>query len=152
MNKKTIIIMLFSLLCLVSCNSSFEQSFDKLIRIKNDDCLNTVNMHSVDNVSNDYKNLFLMGKEINSNLLNIAISDKETKYRLCSMAFYLTEGDISICLLLDINEIGDKEFEMLIPEQLIEKYKSSGASVWWLWIQGSIANRKWVIDKISSLL
>ena len=75
--------------------------------------------------------------------MDLAIYEKETKYIYCPMPVRLTEGDIAICLLLDINGISDEEFvEKLIPEHLIEDYKESGAVVWWHWIHENIDNRK----------
>jgi hypothetical protein len=135
-----------------SCNDNFEIGFNELVNVREYDCLNTVSLHGLDDCSQKYKELYLKGAKINHQLIAKAISGKETKYRLCPMSFLLTEGDIALCLLIDINKMDDNEFYKLIPPALISDHKNKGSITWWLWIHEKPENRRWVVDQIQAIL
>lgn len=74
-----------------------------------------------------------------------AYSEKKTTYRLCPMPFFLTEGDVAICLLLDINKLNPPQ---LLPENMIDSYEKEGAWIFWSYLHEEKANRERVVEKI----
>ena len=72
---------------------------------------------------------------------------------LTNIACPLTDGDIALCLLLDINLFGDEVFiDKLVHPDIKKKYLDNGAQVWWKWIHSNTENRKWIIGEIKNLI
>jgi hypothetical protein len=61
------------------------------------------------------------------------------------MGGLLSEGEIALCLLIDINKIDIKQ---IMPKDVLYIYNKEGASVWWEWIRKDITNRDEIIEKI----
>lgn len=151
---KNIFCSILLLLILGSCAKNAEFYFEKMLTTPKLEAgqtycpLYSYDLHT--GTENYYQDkLFKMGTAINSFLLEKAKGNAPTNYMIENIVCPLTDGDIAIDLLLDINLISDNVFaEELVPDSIKEEYRNNGASVWWEWIHESASNRAWVIDAI----
>lgn len=148
--KKFILLKLLVLFLMMSCFNGADDLFIDLVTVKNVDCLPKIWEQDTKSDS-AYSKLYRMGETINSFLLEKAILNNKTKYMLCPQSYFLSDGDIAICLLLDINKISDDTFLKLMPSDLVDEYNLSGSIIWWNWIQNN-ENRKWVIEQFRMIL
>lgn len=147
--KSLLTLSLFSLL--ISCGTGFDDRFERLTAIQEPDFLPVA---GPEGPSDDtlYMKLYSEGKSINRKLLDKVLLTNKTNWYLHSGNIRLTDGDIAICLLFDINKISDSDIYTLMPDYLVKEYKDNGSRVWWNWIQKDIKNRKWIVTKISSMI
>ena len=144
------VLVLCIIFSLISCKS-FENRFNQLVKIEEPDFLDSVDLYGPTD-SKLYMALYSEGKKNNQVLLQKAISTNKTNWYIRHIHIQLTDGDVALCLLLDINFISDSDFYELIPDFLIEEYKGNSARVWWDWVQSDINNRKWLVSKLASKL
>lgn len=153
MVNKIKICFLFVCLIFISCeNNSFSFLFSKLVDLNDSEILYSYNTYNEENKNKYYKKIYKQGKKNNENLIEKALSVKETNWIAVMYPINLTEGDIAISLLLDINSINDTDFLKLMPRELVSSYKNSGTIVWWNWIHESINNRVYVVEQLKDEL
>jgi hypothetical protein len=130
----------------VSCNN-YQNAFESLISKKEIDCFPSVDLEGLDCIdNNNYKIIYNSGTRANSYLISRLTSDRKTKWTYATMPFFLTEGDIALLLLMDINNI---DFMILLPKELENEYKKHGALCWWSWIHENDRNRNMVIKLLN---
>lgn len=103
-------------------------------------------------VNNLYLKICKMGKKNNDRLLELAINENKTNWITNFSYQPLTDGDLAISLLIDINEISDVDFKFLMPSDIRDEYEEEGGRVFWDWIHEDIANRKYVITQLKKLI
>ena len=146
--ESTLILYIFFIL--VSC-TSFDDKFNQLVKIEEPDFLPVVGPEGpTDNKL--YLAIFTEGKKNNQVLLERVMYTNKTNWYLHSSNVQLTDGDVALCLLFDINTISDTDMYELMPDYLTKEYKENGSKVWWNWIHKDNNNRKWVLSKLSSII
>jgi hypothetical protein len=135
------------LLSFISCKKDVDHIFYKLITIEENNYENffpSIDLQNIKDINNIYyKRLFKKGKSINEYLLGKAYSEKMTNWYNYPFYFNMSEGDIAIKLLLDINR--DVDFYKIIPMEIIDEYDENGARIWWDYLRG---NREKIIELI----
>ena len=147
--KINLLLVLAVLLC--SCSNP-EHYFEEFVSAAEDSCVPSYDLTPRDkwkNVNPAYYRVFRSGPKMNQFLLEKAKSEKPTKWHICPFPFYLTEGDISINLLIDINNIN---FDTIIPDHLIDEYHVTGAGPWWEFLRENTENREIIIRMIREQL
>jgi hypothetical protein len=132
-----------------------EYYFNRLININTRETFPPIDLDGIEYIHNKYyKKLYNMNKKINCYLLEKAYSTKPTNWYFYPFYFQMTEGDIAIKLLLDINLLNDSEFYKIIPEKINDEYnKSNGyANIWWIYLHKNIENRKEIIELIKETI
>jgi hypothetical protein len=133
-------------------NNNIDYLFGKLINMKNKETFYSINLHGIENVNNKYyKKLYSIGKNLNPYLLNKCYSTKLTNWYFDSFYFQMTEGDIAIQLLIEIN-FDDYTFIKIIPEEIYNEYIENGknSNIWWIYLHKNSNNRKEIIELISN--
>ena len=156
--RTTLLTCILTVIFITGCANNTSFLFDKMVNKKNSvDGTNVICLYSYDlhtGEQNEYhEKLYKKGSKINNFLLQKANQANKTNYIIPNIVSPLTDGDIAISLLLDINQITDSEFKLnLITKEIEEDYNNSGSTVWWKWIHENIENRKWVISQIKILI
>ncbi len=133
----------------LSCRD-YRSDFESLVSIKEFDDFPSLDFEGEKSIDNrHYQGVYRTGKKANAYLLEKAVSKKKTRWTRASLPVSLTEGDITLILLMDINSI---IFERLIPEEIQGGYDNYGAVAWWQWLHENETNRKFVIDRIKGEL
>ena len=88
----------------------------------------------------------------NNNLVELAINENPTNWLTDFSYRPITDGDLAISLLIDINEISDEEFYLLMPLELRNEYDKNGVVVFWDWIHENVINRKYVINQLIKII
>ena len=83
----------------------------------------------------------LSNKENNNNLFELAINENPTNWLTNFSYRPITDGDLAISLLIDINEISDEEFYLLMPLELRNEYDKNGVVVFLDWIHENVINQ-----------
>jgi hypothetical protein len=146
-------------LIMISCVQDSSSSFEAIINLSDPieelgkEVLYSIDLHGSSGNKN-YDKMYSEGKVHNKYLLNKALSEEITNFCIPNVTGFLSEGDIAIMLLLDINYKGsDQEWiNTFVPMNLIEDYYTRGSIVWWSWIHGSSENRRMLVDKINDIL
>ena len=99
-----------------------------------------------------YAKILKMGKENNNKLLKLAINENSTNWITDFSYRPLTDGDLAISLIIDINEITDEDFYLLMPLEIRNEYEKNGVVVFWDWIHEGVYNRKYVINQLEVLM
>ena len=99
-----------------------------------------------------YAKILKMGKKNNIRLLELAINENSTNWITDFSYRPLTDGDLAISLIIDINEISDENFYLLLPIEIRNEYEKNGAVVFWDWIHEGISNREYVISQLENLM
>jgi len=105
----------FFIFSLISCNN-IDCNFNILISIEeknNENIFYSIKPHGIEN--------------INKYLIEKMYSEKMTNWYNYPFYFKMSEGDIAVNLLLDINEI---EFNKIIPMEILDEYNKNGARIW----------------------
>ena len=135
------------LLSFISCKEDTDHIFNKLIIIEENNYEKTfpsIDLQNIKDINNVYyKKLIKKGKSINDYLLEKAYSEEKTNWYNYPFYFNMSEGDIAIKLLLDINK--DINFYKIIPIEIIDEYDENGAKIWWDYLR---INREEIIELI----
>jgi hypothetical protein len=135
------------LLSFISCKENTDHIFNKLIIIEENNYEKTfpsIDLQNIKDINNVYyKKLIKKGKSINDYLLGKAYSEEKTNWYNYPFYFNMSEGDIAIKLLLDINK--DINFYKIIPIEIIDEYDENGAKIWWDYLR---VNREEIIELI----
>jgi len=130
----------FFIFSLISCNN-IDYNFNKLISIEeknNENIFYSINLHGIENINNVYyKRLYKKGKNINKYLIEKMYSEKMTNWYNYPFYIKMSEGDIAVNLLLDINEI---EFNKIIPMEILNEYNKNGARILWNYLHENKEN------------
>lgn len=81
-------------------------------------------------------------------LLKKAESEKETEYGIGNIVYPMTEGDIAICMLLDMYLMPDEYFETVMYEDI--ERETNSARDFWHYIHESKENRLEIIHRIKN--
>lgn len=135
---------------IVSCKErSCESSFNSFVDGTDEEgfiCLETLDTTPFDSLNRDYS--FLINDIDNTDfLLEKAKSQEETDYCIPNLVCPLFEGDIAICMLLDMYPISDDYFDYVMYQNIQRQYSS--AADFWNYIHDSENNRNEIIKKIS---
>ena len=158
---KTKKFILNTLLCLaiVSCTPDSSATFQSILETAdmlpglNKAPFGSLDLHATSH-NFQYDRMVFEGSGHNAFLLEQALSEDATDYFIPGVTDTLTQGDMAIRLLLDINFSGtDNDWiEQFVPLSIQEEYTRQGAQVWWDWIQESAENRNWIIERIREVL
>jgi hypothetical protein len=133
----------------ISCkeDKDIDHIFYQLVTIEENNYEKTfpsIDLQNMEGINNKYyKRLYKKGKSLNNYLLEKAYSEKMINWYNYPFYFNMSEGDIAIKLLLDINK--EIDFYKIIPIEIIEDYDKNGAMVWWDYLRG---NRAEIIELI----
>jgi hypothetical protein len=147
--------LLFVVLLLINCqkydvNNKAEYYFNKLVNVKNEQEFYSINLNGINNINNkNYIKLYNMNKSINEYLLEKSNSLKITNWYFNPFHFQMTEGDIAIVLLLEIN-LNEDDFYKIVPNEIENEYIENGknADIWWFYLHEDIKNREKIIELI----
>ncbi len=151
---KKIIVLIFVCLLLCSCSKNSEKLFNAILSSQ----INEQNvLPSIDKVSSSgnkyYDKMYEQGKIHNKFLLERAYSDNITNYYIPNIV-RLTEGDIAIMLLININFKGTdaKWKKIFVNNKILTEYNQEGSKVWWNWLHEKKENRAWIVLQIKKEL
>lgn len=149
-NNTSFLIFIFFLgVFFISCKNDFDILYKQMINEKE----TVLFEHSDYSSLNDaYMKICKMGKENNNNLLELAINENSTNWVTDFSYRPLTDGDLAISLIIDINEIRDEDFYLLMPLEVRNEYEKNGVVVFWDCIHEGGANREYVIDQLEKLM
>lgn len=148
---KTKIMLFFFIfsITLISCKEkSVNDLFESFVQKKSNEkyiILKTADINSLETLDITYRKII----ENYSNkilLLEKAKSIKETKYCIPNLVCPMTEGDIAICMLVDMYKISDNYFENVMYKNI--KREAYNAADFWNYIHISEDNRNEIIKKI----
>lgn len=150
-NKRcfTVFIFFFGVI-FIGCNNNFSDLYKKMINEKQTVFLEHSDYSS--SVNKLYLKICKMGKKNNDRLLELAINENKTNWITNFSYQPLTDGDLAISLLIDINEISDVDFKFLMPSDIRDEYEEEGGRIFWDWIHEDIANRKYVIIQLKKII
>lgn len=145
----TIFILFFGAI-FISCKNDFDILYEQMINERETVML----MHSdySSSLNASYAKIMKLGKENNDKLLKLAINENSTKWITNVSYRPLTDGDLAISLIIDINEISDEDFYLLMPVEVKNEYEKNGAVVFWDWIHEGLSNREYVINQLEVLI
>lgn len=149
--KRILYIIILSLLCFSCASNNFAYLFDKLTsntEIK--ELYFSCNLDS--DVDFYYKKILKQGKKNNAELMKYAHSVDDVNWFLPLNSCQLTKGDLAISILINVNEIDDDKFELLVPDSIRTSYKYYGIRVWWDWIHSDYNNREYVINQLKKII
>lgn len=150
-NKKYFWIILFFVgLIFISCKKDFDSLYKQMIKEEKNVFLEHPDYSS--SINDAYMKIYKMGKENNNNLVELAINENPTNWLTDFSYRPITDGDLAISLLIDINEISDEEFYLLMPLELRNEYDKNGVVVFWDWIHENVINRKYVINQLIKII
>ena len=138
------------MLLIISCKNDFNVFYKQMINEKETVFLEHPDYSS--SLNDVYMKIYKMGKENNYKLLEFAINDNPTNWLTTFSYIPLTDGDLAISLIIDINEISDEDFFLLMPLEIRKEYEKNGVLVFWNWIHEDISNRKYVITQLKNIL
>lgn len=134
----------------ISCKNDFDTLYQQMINEKETVFLEHHDYSS--SVNDRYMKICKMGKGNNEALLKLAINENPTNWITCLSYRSLTDGDLAISLIIDINEINDEDFCLLMPLEIRKEYEKIGVVVFWDWIHESVSNREYVINQLENLI
>ena len=137
-------------LFLVSCKQDFDVLFNQMINEEKIVILEHPDYSSV--INNAYIKIYKLGKKNNKKLLELAINENSTTWVTNIIERPLTDGDLAISLLVDINEISDADFYYLMPLEIGKEYDKNGVFVFWDWIHENKNNRLYVINQLKKII
>ena len=153
MKIKIVLFFFISSISLVSCKEkSANDLYESFVNKKPNEkyiVLKTADVNSIEALDKTYRKII----ENHSNttlLLEKAKSIKETKYCIPNLVCPMTEGDIAICMLLDMYKMPDDYFENVMYKNI--KREVHSAADFWHYIHASEDNRNEIIKKITNHL
>ncbi|UTC75991.1 hypothetical protein E4O03_04595 [Treponema sp. OMZ 792] len=147
---KVKIMLFFFTITLISCiEKSANDLFESFVQKESNEkylVLKTADLNPTESLDGNY--LKIIENHGNTNyLLEKAESIKETKYCIPNLVCPMTEGDIAVCMLIDMYQMSDNYFETVMYENI--KRKTDSAKDFWDYIHASENNRKEIIRKIT---
>ena len=147
---KRIFFILLSFL-LISCKEkSVDELFNTFVNCKTDEkyiTFQTSDIVPYENLDKNYKKIIEnQSTGTISFLYEKAKSTKETKYFIPDLVCPMTEGDIAICMLIDMFNMPDKYFDEVMYENI--ERKTNSARDFWDYIHSSDNNREEIIQEI----
>lgn len=147
--KIKICAMLLLCACFLSCKEQTdEELFDKFVQRQSADeflVLQTADTCPLESLDKDYQRI-IGHHENNVFLFEKAKSEKETCWCIPLLACPLTEGDLAICMLIDMYKMSDDYFESVMYENI--KRKANTAADFWDYLHESKENRSKAIQNI----
>lgn len=147
--KIKICAMLLLCACFLSCKEQTdEELFDKFVQRQSADeflVLQTADTCPLESLDKDYQRI-IEHHENDVFLFEKAKSEKETRWCIPLLACPLTEGDLAICMLIDMYKMSDDYFESVMYENI--KRKANTAADFWDYLHESKENRSEIIQKI----
>ncbi len=148
MKSKIIIVLSF---LLISCKEkSTDELFNKFVNCKTDEeyiTFQTSDIVPYEKLNKNYKKIIEnQSTGTISFLYEKAKSTKETKYFIPDLVCPMTEGDIAICMLIDMFNMPDKYFDDVMYENI--ERKTNSARDFWDYIHSSDNNREEIIQEI----
>lgn len=151
MKIKIVLFFFISSISLISCKEkSANDLFESFVHKKLNEkyiVLKTADITPIESLDKDYRKII----ENHSNttlLLEKAKSIKETKYCIPNLVCPMTEGDVAICMLLDMYKMSDDYFENVMYKNI--KREVHSAADFWHYIHVSEDNRNEIIKKITN--
>lgn len=150
-NNTSFLIFIFFLgIFFISCKNDFDILYKQMINEKETVLLEHSDYSS--SLNDAYMKICKMGKGNNNNLLELAINENSTNWVTDFSYRPLTDGDLAISLIIDINEISDEDFYLLMPLEVRNEYEKNGVVAFWDWIHEGVANREYVINQLEKLM
>ena len=147
--RKSFIFFCFTLL-LLSCKSKTDKDlFEEFVHKKSVDnfiVLQTAEITPVESLDKNYRKI-IQNKGNFSFLLGKAKSTQKTEYCIPNLVCPLTEGDVAICMLIDMYKMSDEYFGTVMYENI--KRETNSARDFWDYVQSSDESRNEIIQKIS---
>lgn len=133
----------------ISCKNDFDSLYKQMINEK--ETVTLINSDYSSSLNVAYAKILKMGKENNDKLLKLAINENSTNW-ITNISYQpLTDGDLAISLIIDINKISDEDFYLLMPSEIKNEYEKKGVVVFWDWIHEGVSNREYVINQLEIL-
>lgn len=133
----------------ISCKNDFDSLYKQMINEK--ETVTLINSDYSSSLNVAYAKILKMGKENNDKLLKLAINENSTNWITNFSYRPLTDGDLAISLIIDINKISDEDFYLLMPSEIKNEYEKNGVVVFWDWIHEEVSNREYVINQLEIL-
>ena len=150
MKPKILLLFFIFSISLISCKEeSVKDLFESFVRTESNEkyiVLKTADVTPVELLDKDYRKI-IANHNYTIVLLEKAKSIKKTKYCIPDLVCPMTEGDIAICMLIDMYKISDDYFENVMCENI--KSKILSAADFWQYIHVSENNRNEIIKKIT---
>lgn len=149
MKVKIFLFFIFSISYIACKKNSVNNLFETFIqRESNDNYLvfQTADLTPIELLDNNYRRI-IENRDNTNYLLEKAESIKETKYCLPNLVCPMAEGDIAICMLIDMYQMPDDYFDTVMYVNI--KRKTNTAADFWDYIHTSENNRKEIIRKIT---
>lgn len=150
--KKKFSVFVFAMIFLsgfvLAKDKSAEELFNKFISRKTDEkyiLMQTLNIAPLESLDKNYQKI-IKNHANTAFLLEKAESVKKTKYYIPNLVCPMTEGDIAICMLIDMYGMSDDYFETVMYENILRK--ANNARDYWDYIHSSKENRTEIIQKI----
>lgn len=146
-----ILIFLFTLsISFLSCKEkSANNLFERFVQKESNEkyiVLKTADINSIESLDKAYRKIIANYRHTTL-LLEKAKSIKKTKYCIPNLVCPMTEGDIAICMLIDMYKISDEYFENEMYENI--KREAHSAADFWNYVHISEDNRNEIIKKIT---
>lgn len=148
-NRCFMIFIFFFGVIFISCKNDFDILYKQMINEK--ETVTLIHSDYSSSLNVEYAKILKMGKENNAKLLKLAINENSTNWITNISYRPLTDGDLAISLIIDINKISDEDFYLLMPLEIKNEYEKNGAVVFWDWIHEGISNREYVINQLEIL-
>ena len=136
-------------ICFLACKKQSDQElFSEFVQRQSGAeylVLQTADSVPLESLDKDYREI-IEHHENETFLFEKAESEKVTRWCLPLLACPLTEGDIAICMLIDMYKMSDEYFESVMYQNI--ERKANNASDFWSYLHESKENRSEVIQKI----
>lgn len=149
--RRNLFIAIFSLLCFSCAYNNINYLFDKLTSNTEVKELH-FSCNSDSDMDECYRRIIKQGKKNNVYLIRTSYSEDIVNWVLPLNACKLTKGDLAISILINVNEIDDTKFGLLVPDIIKSDYEKYGIRVWWEWIHLNSDNREYVIHQLQKLI
>lgn len=134
---------------LISCKEeSVNDLFESFVHKESNEkyiVLKTADITPIESLDKDYRKI-IANHNHTIVLLEKAKSTKETKYCISNLVCPMTEGDIAICMLIDMYKMPDDYFENVMYENI--KREMHNAGDFWNYVHESEDHRDEIIQKI----
>ena len=150
MKAKILLFIIVFSVGLISCKErSANDLFESFVQKESNEkyiVLKTGDVNPIESLDETYRKI-IENRSNTTLLLEKAKSVKETKYCIPNLVCPMTEGDVAICMLIDMYKMSDDYFEKVMYENI--KRELYSAADFWNYIHVSETNRNEVIKKIS---
>ena len=147
--KLKIVFVFLLCLCFFACKKKSDpELFDEFVQRQDGSeylVLQTADTLPLESLDKDYRRI-IEHHENETFLFRKAESEKDTRWCMPLLACPLTEGDIAICMLIDMYKMSDEYFECVMYKNI--ERKTNTAADFWNYIHESKENRSKVIQKV----